>query len=285
MNKIISGKVRDVYDNGESLIIVTSDRISAFDVVLPTPIPEKGKALNLISNFWFDKTKDIVAGHIIETDYKKMPEPFSLAPSLYADRTVMVRKLKMLKYEFIVRGYIFGNMWKAYQNGEPFCGHKITGKYEMAQKLQQPIITPSTKAEEGHDVYVSLDTLRADIGVDLTDKIVQTCIDLYNRCYTYAMIKGIIIADTKFEFGIAPDGSLVLADEIFTPDSSRFWDMKEYKIGTSPKSYDKQFVRDWLIANKMDGVTPPPNLPNDIVFKTSELYRECYRKITNSKII
>ncbi|MDR1464474.1 MAG: phosphoribosylaminoimidazolesuccinocarboxamide synthase [Oscillospiraceae bacterium] len=281
MEKIISGKVRDVFSvDNSSLVIVTTDRISAFDVILPTDISGKGTALNQISNFWFGLTQDLIPNHLLSADLADMPALFSAQPETYAGRTVLVKKLRMLPYEFIIRGYVFGNMWKAYRAGEPFCGQKIEGTYQLAEKLAAPIITPSTKAAEGHDIYISLDETRADLGAALTDQICGVCLALYDRCYRYALERGIIIVDTKLEFGLDSDGSLVLADEIFTPDSSRFWDAAAYRVGESPKSYDKQFVRDWLIANHLDGAEPAPLLPQGIADETAALYRQCLEKIT-----
>ncbi|MDR2753445.1 MAG: phosphoribosylaminoimidazolesuccinocarboxamide synthase [Oscillospiraceae bacterium] len=282
MQKIISGKVRDVFDVDEQqLVIVTTDRISAFDVILPTPIAGKGAALNRISNFWFGLTKDIVPNHLISTDLKDMPTLFSKNASDYEDRTVLVKKLKMLPFEFIIRGYVFGNMWKAYQAGEPFCGQKIEGDYQLAQKLASPIITPSTKAAEGHDVYLPLAALDSALGQELSKNVQAICLALYQRAYDYAARQGILIADTKLEFGLDAQGNLVLADEIFTPDSSRFWDAAAYSVGTAPQSYDKQFVRDWLISNKLDGVEPAPELPAEVAKKTAALYAACAKKITS----
>ncbi|MDR2526212.1 MAG: phosphoribosylaminoimidazolesuccinocarboxamide synthase [Oscillospiraceae bacterium] len=277
---MISGKVRDVFETEGGLVIVTTDRISAFDVILPTEIPGKGAALNGISNFWFALTRALVPNHLITTETEEMPGNFKLDKPAYEGRTVYVKRLQMLPFEFIIRGYIFGNMWKAYQDGEAFCGQKIVGDYQQAEKLRTPIITPSTKASEGHDVYISLRELEAALGKALADKICKICLELYDRCYNYALQKGIIIADTKLEFGLDENGQLVLADEIFTPDSSRFWDAGTYKVGESPQSYDKQFVRDWLIQNKLDGVEPAPELPADIVKETARLYAECLAKIT-----
>jgi phosphoribosylaminoimidazole-succinocarboxamide synthase len=280
MQKIISGKVRDVYDaDRQSLVIVTTDRISAFDVILPTTVAGKGAALNQISNFWFSLTEDIVPNHLISADLRDMPAVFQADPAYYRNRTILVKKLKMLPFEFIIRGYVFGNMWKAYLAGEPFCGQMIAGSYQLAEKLAQPIITPSTKATEGHDVYIPLEELDRALGKELSEQIQDICLALYDRCYSYAAQRGIIIADTKLEFGLDEQGSLVLADEIFTPDSSRFWDAATYRVGASPKSYDKQFVRDWLIENKRDGVEPAPKLPADIAEKTAALYAECVEKL------
>jgi phosphoribosylaminoimidazole-succinocarboxamide synthase len=280
MKKIISGKVREVFEiNERELVIVTTDRISAFDVILPTLIPAKGIMLNKIANFWFDFTKDIVTNHIISEELADMPEFFQKEE--YTDRTVKVKKIKMMEFEFIVRGYMFGNMWNEYKKNRSFCGYTFDKDYNLASMLETPILTPSTKSTEGHDIYITMDKLRGAIGAEETAKIEAIALELYKKCYEYALTKGIILADTKFEFGYDENGGIVLADEIFTPDSSRFWDASKYVEGASPASYDKQFVRDWLIANKMDGVTPPPEIPEDIVMKTSALYKECYEKLVN----
>mgnify|MGYP002579555385 CR=1 FL=1 len=278
MKKIGSGKVREIYEvSDKELVIYTTDRVSAFDVILPTPVPEKGRVLNQLSLFWFDLTKDIVKNHLVSADPKDMPEEFSKEE--YKDRVMLVKKLKMLPYEFIIRGYMFGSMWKAYQAGEPFCGQVITGDYQLAQKLEKPILTPSTKATEGHDEYsVTHEGLVKDLGEELAQKLEDTCLRLFEKCYDYAYERGIIIADTKLEFGLDENGELVLADEVFTPDSSRFWNRDEYQVGTSPLSYDKQYLRDWLIENKLDGVTPAPQLPADVVAKTQEKYLECLER-------
>lgn len=279
MKKIISGKVRDVFEpQDDRLVIVTTDRISAFDVILGSTIPGKGVALNKISNFWFDYTRDIIPNHIVSTDIADMPQEIRDDPDYYRDRTVLVKKLNMLPYEFIVRGYMFGSMYEAYKKGEPFCGQVITGSYEKAEALATPIVTPSIKAKEGHDIYISLEEMEKDLGKALTDRLCEVCLALYRRCYEHAKSRGILIADTKFEFGFDGD-VLTLGDELFTPDSSRFWDAAEYRVGTSPKSYDKQFVRDWLIAEKLNGVEPAPALPEEVANKTAEIYRACMEKI------
>lgn len=281
MEKIICGKVRDVFSVDNShLAIVTTDRISAFDVILNSEIPKKGVALNLISNFWFEYTKDIIPNHIVSTSVEECSSVFAKNKEYYQDRTVLVKKLNMLPYEFIVRGYIFGNMWEAYRKGEAFCGHKLVGDYQQAQELAVPILTPSKKASQGHDVYISIDQLSAEVGDELAQRLCSLSLALYNRCFQYAKKRGIIIADTKFEFGYDKNGVLTLGDEIFTPDSSRFWDATRYQIGTSPKSYDKQFVRDWLISEGLDGKEPAPSLPDDITEKTARIYQTCLQKIT-----
>ena len=281
MKPFITGKVRDVYEaDSDHLVIVTLDRISAFDVVLPTMIPQKGVALNQISNYWFNFTKNIVPNHIVATKLSDMPDEFSKDPVSYDKRTVLVKKLKMLPYEFIVRGYVFGSMWKEYSEIGSFCGQAFSREYELAEKLDSPMFTPSSKNQEGHDGNISVGRLSGELGADMSNRIRDASYRLYEACYQNAIKKGIIIADTKFEFGLDNSGSLVLADEIFTPDSRRFWDAAEYRVGESPKSYDKQFVRDWLIGRHLDGVSPAPGLPADIRDKTAEIYKECYRKIT-----
>lgn len=275
MKKIGSGKVREIYEvSDKELVIYTTDRVSAFDVILPTPVPDKGRVLNQLSLMWFDLTKDIVANHVVSIDPKDMPEEFSKEE--YKDRVMLVKKLKMLPYEFIIRGYMFGSMWKAYKAGEPFCGQVITGDYQLAQKLERPILTPSTKATEGHDEYsVTHEGMVKDLGEELTRQLEETCLKVYETCFNYAEKRGILIADTKLEFGLDEDGKLVLADEVLTPDSSRFWNKAEYQVGTSPLSYDKQYLRDWLTENHLDSVTPPPQLPEDVVAKTRDKYLEC----------
>lgn len=278
MKKIISGKVREVYDLEDGrMVIVTTDRISAFDVILPTMITDKGKVLNALSNFWFDYTGDIVKNHMISSNLKDMPEEFQKPE--YEGRTILVKKLKMIPYEVIVRGYMFGSMYEAYKKGEPFLGKKFTKEYQQAEKLEEPIVTPSTKAAEGHDINVTLDYMKKDLGEELGSKIEKTAVAIYKKCYDHAFKNGIIIADTKFEFGLDENGELVLADEVLTPDSSRFWNKAEYTVGTSPKSYDKQFVRDWLKDNNLAGDPLIKSIPADVVAKTAEIYRECQKLI------
>ena len=278
MKKIISGKVREVYDLEDGrMVIVTTDRISAFDVILPTLIKNKGKVLNALSNFWFDYTKDIVKNHMISSDLKDMPVEFQ--KDEYEGRTILVKKLKMIPYEVIVRGYMFGSMYEAYKKGEPFLGHSFTKEYQQAEKLEEPIVTPSTKAQEGHDINVTLKYMKDDLGEELGTKIEKTALAVYTKCYEHALKNGIIIADTKFEFGLDENGDLVLADEVLTPDSSRFWNAAEYKVGTSPASYDKQFVRDWLKNNNRAGNADIESIPEDIAEKTSALYAECEKRI------
>ena len=283
MKKIISGKVREVYDLEDGrMVIVTTDRISAFDVILPTMITDKGKVLNALSNFWFDLTKDIVKNHMISSDLKDMPAEFQKPE--FEGRTILVKKLQMVPYEVIVRGYMFGSMYEAYKKGEPFLGHKFDKEYQQAEKLDEPIVTPSTKAAEGHDINVTLDYMKEDLdkkysGKDLGTKIEKAALAIFKKCAEHAAKNGIIIADTKFEFGLDENGDLVLGDEVLTPDSSRFWNAAEYKVGTSPASYDKQFIRDWLKDNNLAGDPNIKSIPDDVVAKTSALYHECQTKI------
>lgn len=286
MKKIISGKVRDVYEiNEKELVIVTTDRISAFDVILKSTIKDKGVALNLISEYWFDYTSKMIPNHIISTNLSDMPAYFSENPACYKNRTVLVQKLRMLPYEFIVRGYMFGSMWEEYKTYKTFCGQTVDGEYQLAQKLAEPVVTPSVKSSMGHDEYISLERLKKELGTEEADKICDICLRLYKTCYEQALQNNIIIADTKFEFGYDENGTLVLGDEIFTPDSSRFWSLADYQIGVSPRSYDKQFVRDWLIEHKLNGVTPAPELPEEIMNATADIYMECCRKITGKNLI
>ena len=281
MKKIISGKVREVYDLEDGrMVIVTTDRISAFDVILPTMITDKGKVLNALSNFWFDYTKDIVKNHMISSNLTDMPAEFQKPE--YEGRTILVKKLKMIPYEVIVRGYMFGSMYEAQKSGKLPEGVHFNRTYEQAEKFDEPIVTPSTKAKEGHDINVSLDYMKKDIGEALATKIEKTAIAIYKKCYEHAYKNGIIIADTKFEFGLDESGELVLADEVLTPDSSRFWNKDTYKVGTSPASYDKQFVRDWLKANNLAGDPSIKEVPADVVAKTSEIYKRCQELICHA---
>ena len=278
MKKVISGKVREVYDLEDGrMVIVTTDRISAFDVILPTMIKDKGKVLNALSDFWFNFTGDIVKNHMISSNLEDMPVEFQNPE--YEDRTILVKKLKMIPYEVIVRGYMFGSMYDAYKKGEPFLGHKFDKEYALAEKLAEPIVTPSTKATEGHDINVTLDYMKNDLGDALGSKIEKAALAVYKKCYDHAFKNGIIIADTKFEFGLDENGELILADEVLTPDSSRFWNLAEYKEGTSPASYDKQFIRDWLKENHLDGNPDIKSIPAEIAEKTASLYRECRKRI------
>lgn len=286
MRKLISGKVRDVFlVNQKQLVIVTTDRISAFDVIMDTSIPEKGKVLNSLTKFWFDYTKDIVSNHMISCEMKDMPEQFHKPE--FSERIMLVKKLKMIPFEFVVRGYIFGNLWKEYQKNDVIWGHKLPENLHQGERLETPILTPSTKTSNGHDKYVDCQFVENSMGEELFRQIESICFELYSRAYQYAYKRNIIIADAKFEFGIDEQNNLVLADEIFTPDSSRFWNVNEYKVGESPKSFDKEFIREWLMKH-MDEGKIRHNIPNDVVKKTALIYQECKNilldKIDNDSI-
>lgn len=270
MKKIISGKVREVYEVSENqLAIVATDRISAFDVILGSVIKDKGIALTQISNFWFDFTRGIVPNHILSANPPHMP-------AAYEKRTVLVKKLKMLPYEFIVRGYMFGSLWKEHQTAGGYNGKK----YQLAEKLPEPVLTPSAKNSAGHDENISVERLRQELGPDEAEKICKICFALYETCAAHALQKGIILVDAKFELGYDGEGILTLGDEICTPDSGRFWAVEDYRAGISPKCFDKQFVRDWLINHGLDGAEPGPELPEDIVRTTEGLYKECFWRLT-----
>lgn len=280
MKPIYSGKVREIYDiSDNNLVIVTTDRISAFDNILPTLVKDKGIILNKLSNFWFDKTKNIVPNHIIDDNTANMPSFFQ--DDYFRDRTVMIEKLNMIPFEFVVRGYLFGSMWNAYSSGEPFCGTVLPKNCRLAQKLEHPILTPAFKHDVGHDEYITMEEVQSRIGTALTEQITQICFRLYEECSDYAFSKGLIIADAKFEFGQNKQGKLILADEIFTPDSSRYWDAATYQTGTSPNSYDKQFLRDWLLNNKRNGEFQFDNVPEIILTQTQKLYYECLNRLVN----
>ena len=281
MKKISSGKVREIYEVDEDkLLLVVSDRISAFDVILPAMIPNKGQVLNQISEFWFDLVKDIIPNHIISTDLKDFPEEFQTKE--FEGRSMLVRKLKMLPVECIVRGYITGSGWSSYKKEGTVCGIKLPEGLQESEKLPEPIFTPTTKAQEGHDENISFDEVSKLIGEDLAKEVRQKTIDIYKKCAEYALSKGIIIADTKFEFGIDENGNLVLADEVLTPDSSRFWPAKDYEIGRGQKSFDKQYMRDWLKETAWDAANPTP-IPEDVVSTTRAKYIEAYEMLTDKK--
>lgn len=276
------GKVREIYDIGDSLILVASDRISAFDVILKNLIVGKGEVLTKMSKFWFDLTKDIVPNHMLSVDTKDMPEFFQ--NEKFEGRSMMCKKLNMLPVECIVRGYITGSGWSSYQKTGEVCGIKLEEGLKESQKLSEPIYTPSTKAEIGdHDENISfeqsIDVIEREFpghGREYAEKIKDCTIALYRKCADYALERGIIIADTKFEFGVDEDGNIVIGDEMLTPDSSRFWPAEGYEEGKSQPSFDKQFVRDWLKANPDSDYL----LPQDVIDKTISKYQEAFDKLT-----
>lgn len=278
MKKISSGKVREIYEvDDDKLMLVVSDRISAFDVILPNPVPDKGKVLNKISEFWFDYTKSFVKNHVISTNINEFPEDFKKPE--FEGRSMLVKKLQMLPIECIVRGYITGSGWKSYKENGTVCGITLPEGLQESEKLPSPIFTPSTKAAEGHDENISFEQTVSLIGEDLAKKVRDTAIEIYSKCAEYAATKGIIIADTKFEFGLDEDGNLVLGDEVLTPDSSRFWPASDYEVGRSQKSFDKQYMRDWLKENKWDAENPTP-IPEDVINTTRAKYIEAYERLT-----
>lgn len=282
---LFEGKVRKIFAAGDdALLIVTTDRISAYDVIMPTPIDGKGKILNQLSLFWFDLTKDVVKNHVITTDIDKYPEPFKGDKTLEG-RSMLVKKLKMIPFECIVRGYITGSAWESYEKDGTVCGHKVApGLVESAQ-FPEPIFTPSTKEEHGHDINVDFEFMADKLGLELATKVKDATIAVYKKCADYARERGIIIADTKLEFGLDENGDLVLGDEVLTPDSSRFWSVEKYKVGQGQSSYDKQYLRDWLTANGMRGKTPAPELPADVVANTRAKYVEAYEMLTGKKFV
>jgi len=280
------GKVRNVYDLGDKLLFVASDRISAFDVVMANGIPEKGKVLNLISDFWFDYTEDIAENHRITTDIEQIisaDERLASYRDVLAGRAMLVKKAIPLTVECIVRGYVSGSGWKDYQKTGMICGIKLPEGLKQSDKLENPIFTPSTKADEGHDINITQQEAQEELGQETFDFIMNKSIEIYSKARDYAHTKGIIIADTKFEFGKIGD-KVILIDEVLTPDSSRFWPQDEYSPGGPQKSYDKQFVRDYLETLDWDKTPPGPELPEDIVSKTSEKYKEAYRILTGQDL-
>lgn len=277
------GKVRDIYEIDGSLLIVATDRISAFDVVLPTPIPDKGRILTLMSLFWFDFLKDMIENHLITADVDKYPESLKPYKEILSQRSMLVRKTKVIPVECIVRGYITGSAMKEYQKTGEVCGIKLPPGLKEADKLPEPIFTPSTKAEMGeHDVNITFEEMIKIVGKDTAEFLKKTSLKLYKKAADYAEEKGIIIADTKFEFGIY-EGKIILIDEVLTPDSSRFWPKDEYQPGKSQKSFDKQFIRDWLKSIDWDPQNPP-SIPQDIVEKTREKYLEALYRLTGKSL-
>ena len=282
MKKISSGKVREIYEvDDDKLMMVVSDRISAFDFIMPNPVLDKGKILNKLSEFWFDFVSDIIPNDIITTNYEVFPDEFRKEE--FKDRSMLVKKLKMLPVECIVRGYITGSGWAEYQKTGTVCNIKLPEGLQECQKLDEPIFTPSTKAELGdHDENISFERCKEILGDELAEKVKNATINIYKKCADYALSKGIIIADTKFEFGLDENGNLVLGDEVLTPDSSRFWPLDDYEVGRCQKSFDKQYLRDWLSNNGYRN-NPPAELPKDVLETTRNKYIEAYEKITGKK--
>jgi len=282
IQKIKSGKVREMFLLGNKLLIVTTDRISAFDYILKSLIPFKGILLNQISIFWFDYLKDIIENHLIETDVDKFPEELKKFRDILKDRSVIVKKADIYPIECVVRGYITGSAWEEYKTSGKVGDFTLPSGLRFADKLPEPIFTPTTKEISGHDISITISKAKNIFGSDVICCLQEKSIEIYKKASEYTLKKDIIIADTKFEFGNI-DGRIVLADEVLTPDSSRFWFLKEYKPGEQQKSMDKQFVRDYLLASTWDRNSVPPELPQEIIKKTSERYVLAYEKITGKK--
>lgn len=277
------GKVRDIYDLGDQLLIVATDRLSAFDVVLPTGIEDKGKVLTKLSLFWFRQMKDVVPNHIIETDVDRYPANLRKYGDALRDRSMLVKKARVLPVECVVRGYLAGSGWNEYRKSGTVCGIKLPENLKESSKLEEPIFTPSTKADEGHDLNISFEETVKIIGDDYARKLRDTTIAIYEKARDLAEKRGIIVADTKFEFGII-GGNVVLIDEVLTPDSSRFWSLKDYAPGKSQDSYDKQIVRDYLNTLDWPKTYPGPELPPKVAKKTSERYKEIYKILTGENL-
>ena len=276
------GKVRDVYEaGGDRLVIVASDRLSAFDVVLPTPIPDKGRVLTELSSFWFDRTERVVPNHLISTNIDEMPPVFREAPEIEG-RAVLVKRCERIDVECVARGYIAGSGWTEYKALGTVAGEALPKGLQESQRLDDPIFTPATKAVTGHDVNISRAQLSSMVGSELAKQLEEVTLELYRKAHAYALGRGLILADTKFEFGFY-DGKLTLIDEALTPDSSRYWDAATYRPGGSPPSYDKQYVRDFLVSSGWNKEPPAPALPPDVVKGTGERYRECYGKLTGEE--
>jgi phosphoribosylaminoimidazole-succinocarboxamide synthase len=273
------GKVRNVFELEDKLLVVATDRISAFDFILPSLIPDKGKILTQLSYFWFDYTQLVCPNHVITADVNKFPPVLQKYREMLDKRTMLVKKTSVVPVECVVRGYLSGSGWKEYKTTGKTSGVKLPVGLKESDRLEDPIFTPSTKAESGHDLNISFKDMRKLIGASLATKIKKVSLALYQKASLHALSRGIIIADTKFEFGLDKD-DLILVDEIFTPDSSRFWPLATYAPGKGQPSLDKQFVRDYLESTSWDKQSPPPPLPEDIIQKTSEKYFEIYRLLT-----
>ncbi len=273
------GKVRDVYDLGDRLAIVVTDRISAFDWVMLNGIPGKGRVLTTMTKFWLQWLNE--PNHLISDSVDDLPEAFRQQRTVFEGRTMLVRKTNVIPIECVARGYLVGSGWKEYQQFGTVCGLKLPTGLRQAEKLPQPIFTPATKAEQGlHDENISYETMATNVGDSLSNQLRSRTLSIYQRAADYAAKRGVIIADTKLEWGQLPNGDVILIDEVLTPDSSRFWPAESYTVGTSPPSYDKQFLRDWLETTGWDKNSPPPDLPNDVIQKTAAKYAEALARFT-----
>jgi len=279
IERFSQGKVRDVYRIGDRLLIVATDRISAFDCVLPTGIPDKGRVLTQMSVFWFDFLRDVTATHFLTANIGEYPPQLHPFRAQLAGRSMLVRRADMVPIECVARGYLAGSGWKEYRAGGTVCGIPLPKGLRESDRLPEPIFTPATKAQTGHDENISFERMASIVGADVAARLRDLTLAIYTRAARYAESRGIIIADTKFEFGFI-DGALVLGDEVLTPDSSRFWPQNSYKPGSAQNSYDKQYVRDYLEAIHWSKQPPAPELPRDVALNTSEKYREAYRLLT-----
>ena len=276
------GKVRDVYDFGDKILLVSSDRISAFDWILPTGVPDKGKVLNQTAEFWFETLG--VPNHVVTTDVNEIPFPEGTDLSQFEGRSVLCKKTNVVMIECVVRGYLAGSGWKEYRESGTVCGIKLPEGLVESSKLPEPIFTPSTKETTGHDQNISFEECADRVGLDVATKLRDLSLDVFKRGREYAAKRGIIVADTKFEFGFDESGELILIDEVLTPDSSRFWPADLYEPGKGQPSFDKQFVRDWLLQSGWDRNSEPPQLPDEIVLKTREKYLEAFERLTDRKL-
>jgi len=285
------GKVRDSYDLGNVILIISTDRLSAFDSILPTGIPDKGAVLTQLSRFWFDMTKNIVPNHIVamvDNDRRVLDNYVASAkrfnyPEYLSRRSMVVKKAKVIPYECVVRGYITGSAWDEYKKKGTVCGMSAPKGLQESQEFPEPVFTPTTKATSGHDMPITIEEMRNDIGAETANKLRDYTIGVYNAARKYALSRGIIIADTKLEFGM-DNGKMILVDEVLTPDSSRFWDAALYKVGQSQPSYDKQFARDWLTQSGWNKEPPAPPLPPDITAMTAQKYRQAYEMLTGKSL-
>lgn len=285
LNLKARGKVRDIYDLGDKLIIVATDRISAFDVVMPNPIPEKGKVLTQLSKFWFDLTKDIIPNHLISTDVEDYPKDCQPYKEPLRGRSMLVTKTEVLPIECVVRGYLSGSGWGEYQGTGKVCGVPLPTGLVESSELHEPIFTPATKAEIGlHDENITLERTEMIIGKDLAQKVRSISLAIYKKAKDFAEKRGILIADTKMEFGVK-DGKLILIDELLTPDSSRFWPKDQYQPGKAQQSFDKQFLRDYLLAIRWNKTPPGPELPEEVIERTREKYIEAYKRLVGRPLL
>lgn len=282
IKKLRSGKVREVFDLGDTLLFIATDRISAFDVILPDPIPKKGAVLNQLSAFWFKRFSN-VDNHFVTADFDKFPDQLEPFREQLAGRSMIVKKTKPLPVECVVRGYLAGSGWKEYQQSRSVCGIKLPEGLKLGSQLPEPIFTPATKAEAGHDENIDMERCAQILGDELAQRVKTSSLEIYSKGRDHAAHRGIIVADTKFEFGQI-DGGVLLIDEVLTPDSSRFWPKDQYVVGQSPPSFDKQFVRDYLETLDWDKTPPGPNLPGDVIARTAAKYVEAFERLSGEKL-